>query len=61
MRTNTALLRFKKSSKSFKTRKDKETVAEVEEVGDVNWTMDWYLNESIFLNFRLKTSFFRIL
>ena len=40
MRTNTALLRFKKSSKSFKTRKDKETVAEVEEVGDVNWTMD---------------------
>ena len=40
MRTNAALMKFKRTSKSFKDRKNKESTAKVEESVDVNWTID---------------------
>ena len=38
MRTNDALRRFKKTSKSFKLKRDKERTAPATEDMDVNWS-----------------------
>ena len=38
MRANDAMRRFKKTSKSFKLRKDKERTAPATEDMDVNWS-----------------------